>query len=175
MAGKLVTVCTFDMPMDAHLAKGLLEANGLTAFLADELTVGVAWHLSNAVGGIKLQVAESDVEHAANILASREDSSIDAEEGLAGLGEIDESDGELPSSAGDKIVDRAVRAALLGLILFPFFPLYFYSLWQLGRLAFSGQTVSPHKRRRMRLAVILNLPMLVILGVGVLWLVQMFS
>ena len=59
MAGKMVTVATFDMPTEAHLAKGLLEANGLAAFLADELTVGVAWHLSNAVGGIKLQVAET--------------------------------------------------------------------------------------------------------------------
>ncbi len=174
MAGKLVTVDTFDMPTEAHLAKGLLEANGLTAFLADELTVGVAWHLSNAVGGIKLQVAEADVEHAARILEAREDTSINAEEGPADLAEIDESEGELHSSTGDKIVDRAVRAALLGLILFPFFPLYFYSLWLLGRLLFSSEKVSPHKRRRIRLAVILNLPMLVILCVVVLWFVQRF-
>ena len=70
MEGKLVPVDTFDMPTEAHLAKGLLEANGLTAFLADELTVGVAWHLSNAVGGIKLQVPETDVERATGILAA---------------------------------------------------------------------------------------------------------
>ena len=174
MEGKLVTVDTFDMPTEAHLAKGLLEANGLTAFLADELTVGVAWHLSNAVGGIKLQVPETDVERATGILAAREDSSIDAEEGLADLPETEESENELPSSAGDNAVDRALRAALLGLIIFPFFPLYFYSLWLLGRLLFSGEKVSPHKRRRMRLAVLLNLPMLVILCVVVLWLVQRF-
>ena len=174
MAGKLVTVDTFDMPTEAHLAKGLLEANGLTAFLADELTVGVAWHLSNAVGGIKLQVAETDVERAINILAGREDSSIDAEERLADLPETEGSENEPASSAGDRTVDRAVRAALLGLILFPFFPLYFYSLWLLGRLTFSSVKVSPHKRRRMRLAILLNLPMLVFLGVAVIWLAQKF-
>ena len=174
MAGKLVTVGTFDMPTEAHLAKGLLEANGLTAFLADELTVGVAWHLSNAVGGIKLQVPETDVERATGILAAREDPSIDAEEGLSNLPEMEESEYEPLPSASDKAVDRALRAALLGLILFPFFPLYFYSLWLLGRLLFSGEKVSHHKRRRMRLAVLLNLPMFVILGVVVQWIVQRF-
>jgi hypothetical protein len=174
MAGKLVTVGTFDMPTEAHLAKGLLEANGLETFLADELTVGVAWHLSNALGGIKLQVPETDVERATGILAAREDASLDAEEGIAELPEIEESEGDPPSSASDKAVDRALRAALLGLILFPFFPLYFYSLWLLGRLLFSSEKVSHHKRRRMRLALLLNLPMLVFLGVAVLWLVQRF-
>ncbi len=174
MAGKMVTVATFDMPTEAHLAKGLLEANGLTAFLADELTVGVAWHLSNAIGGIKLQVAENDVERATGILATREDRSIETGTELTNVAEMEESEDEPPPSAGDNAVDRAVRAALLGLILFPFFPLYFYSLWLLGRLTFSSEKVSPHKRRRMRLAVLLNLPMLVFLGVAVLWLIQKF-
>ena len=88
MAGKMVTVATFDMPTEAHLAKGLLEANGLTAFLADELTVGVAWHLSNAIGGIKLQVAENDVERATGILATREDPSYRRRR--TGLGDLPE-------------------------------------------------------------------------------------
>ena len=174
MGGKLVTVGTFDMPTEAHLAKGLLEANGLETFLADELTVGVAWHLSNALGGIKLQVPETDVERATGILAAREDSSIDAEEGLSNLPEMEESENEPLPSASDKAVDRALRAALLGLILFPFLPLYLYSLWLLGRLMFSKEKVSHHKRWRRRLAVLLNLPMLVVLGGGVLWLVQRF-
>ena len=171
MEGKLVTVATFDMPTEAHLAKGLLEANGLAAFLADELTVGVAWHLSNAIGGIKLQVPETDVERATGILAAREDSSINAEDGFVDLPEAEESEIEPPSSEADKTVDRAVRAALLGLLLLP---LQLYSLWLLGRLTLSNQKVSPNKRRRIRLAVVLNLPMLVILGVAFLWLVQRF-
>ena len=171
MEDKLVTVDTYDMPMEAHLAKGLLEAHGLTTFLADELTVGVAWHLSNAIGGIKLQVPETDAARAASILAAREDSSIDAEEGLADLSEVEESESEPPTSKADKTVDRAVRAALLGLLLLP---LQLYSLWLLGRLTLSNQKVSPNKHRRIRLAIVLNLPMLVILGVVVLWLAQRF-
>ncbi len=169
MAGKLVTVGTFDMATEAHLAKGLLEANGLTAFLADELTVGVAWHLSNAVGGIKLQVSENDVERAANILAGREDLSADAEDRVADDTGIEESESEPCPSAGDKTVDRALRAALLGLILLP---LQLYSLWMLGRLAFSGEKVSHQKRRRVRLALLLNLPMFVIMGGVIVWLLQ---
>ena len=54
MTEELVTIATFQMPTEAHLAKSALEANGMNAFLADELTVGVAWHLSNAFGGVKL-------------------------------------------------------------------------------------------------------------------------
>ena len=171
MEDKLVTVSTYDMPTEAHLAKGLLEANGLTAFLADELTVGVAWHLSNAIGGIKLQVPETDVERAASILAAREDPSIVAEDGLGDLPEVEESEADSPLSTADKTVDRAVRAALLGLLL-P--PLQLYSLWMLGRLTLSNQKVSLNKHRRIRLAIVLNLPMLVILGVAFLWVVQRF-
>ncbi|MDE0297753.1 MAG: DUF2007 domain-containing protein [Candidatus Poribacteria bacterium] len=170
MDEKLVTVSTFDMPTEAHLAKGLLEANGLTAFLADELTVGVAWHLSNAIGGIKLQVVETDVERAASILEAREDPSIDSEDKIANF-PAEESESQSYSSEADKTVDRAVRAALLGLILLP---LQLYSLWLLGRLAFSRQNIITRKRRRIYLAVVLNLPMLVFLSVGIQWLLQRF-
>ena len=63
MPDKLVTVATFSAPMSAHIARNQLEAAGILAFLADEATVGTAWHLGTAVGGIKLQVVDSDAEH----------------------------------------------------------------------------------------------------------------
>ena len=68
MAERLVTVRSFWTEVEAHLAKNRLEAEGIPAFLADETTVSTAWHLGNAVGGVKLQVAEPDAERATVVL-----------------------------------------------------------------------------------------------------------
>jgi hypothetical protein len=149
MTEKLVTVATFQMPTDASLAKSVLEANGLTAFLADELTVGVAWHLSNALGGIKLQVAEPDVEQAIAFLQEPDIAPIDVEEGFTDVSEIEEA------------VNRALRAALFGIIVLP---LQLYSLWLLGGLLFSSWKLSYNERWKAFLAAALDLPMLFILG-----------
>jgi hypothetical protein len=51
-----VTVATFTNSLEANLAKQHLEAGGVRCFLRDESTVDVAWHLSVAVGWIKLPV-----------------------------------------------------------------------------------------------------------------------
>jgi hypothetical protein len=66
---KLVTVARFTFPHQAHAAKVSLEAEGIPVFLADELTVTMDWFLSNAVGGIKVQVPEEAAERAQEILA----------------------------------------------------------------------------------------------------------
>ena len=68
---KLVTVASFSAAYEAHLAKGLLESNGIAAFVADDHFVSTYWFLSNAVGGVKVQVAETDVEEALRVLDRR--------------------------------------------------------------------------------------------------------
>ena len=73
MPEKFLTVATFDTPFQASLAKNRLEAEGIAAYLLGESTVGWFWYLSNAVGGIKLQVAEADLERAGEILAAARD------------------------------------------------------------------------------------------------------
>jgi hypothetical protein len=69
MADRLATIATFTTPFDAQLAKGRLEAEGITVFLSDEMTVGMVWGLGTALGWIKLQVAESDAARAEMILS----------------------------------------------------------------------------------------------------------
>lgn len=71
MPEKLVTLTTFSSPVEAQMAKNLLEAHGIVAYLADEETVGMYWLLGNAIGGVKLQVADSDLERAADTLETR--------------------------------------------------------------------------------------------------------
>lgn len=65
----LVTICTFSQPYQAELAKAHLEAEGIPAFLSDEYLVSINWLYSNAVGGVRLKVAEPDVEAARKILS----------------------------------------------------------------------------------------------------------
>ncbi len=68
MPERLVTIATFDNPFKAHLVKSRLESSGIECFLSDEFVVTVNWLYSNAVGGVKLQVRESDLERASEIL-----------------------------------------------------------------------------------------------------------
>jgi len=56
-----------DIP-EALLAKGKLESAGIRCVLADGNLVRMDWLLSNAIGGIRLQVAEPDVEAAKALL-----------------------------------------------------------------------------------------------------------
>ena len=50
------------------MARGLLEEAGIRCWLKDENTVTIDPILTNAVGGIKLMVVESQAERAASIL-----------------------------------------------------------------------------------------------------------
>jgi hypothetical protein len=64
----LVTVCTYNTSMEAHFARMTLENAGIPCVILDE---GInAWypHLTTAVGGIRLQVLETDAEAAAREL-----------------------------------------------------------------------------------------------------------
>jgi len=65
---RFVTVATFQYPHQAHVIKSKLESQGIAVFLKDELTVQAYNFLSNAVGGIKLQISESDYEKAYPLL-----------------------------------------------------------------------------------------------------------
>jgi hypothetical protein len=67
----LVTVATFDSLPQAELARSLLDEEGIRSFLADAETVNMAWYISGAVGGVKLQVAKSDFLKAERILNSK--------------------------------------------------------------------------------------------------------
>ncbi len=65
----MVTIATFDFVTDAEIARGRLLAEGIRSELVDQHLVQTDWLYSIAVGGIKLQVAEADVEQALSVLA----------------------------------------------------------------------------------------------------------
>lgn len=64
----LVTIARFSSYFDAHVIKGRLEAEDIVCFLTDEHQVTINPMYDIALGGIKLKVAENDVELAKEIL-----------------------------------------------------------------------------------------------------------
>lgn len=67
-SGELITVAQFRDLHEAHLARGLLESEGLRVFLADENLVNVNWLYSNLAGGVRLQVPEEEEGRARELL-----------------------------------------------------------------------------------------------------------
>ncbi len=68
MDDDLVTIASFSFIHEAELARSSLESEGIPAFVADANIVGINWLLSNAVGGVKLQVRRCDLDLAKEIL-----------------------------------------------------------------------------------------------------------
>jgi transposase-like protein len=66
-AEPLVTVAALDTPVKASIVASRIEAEGIPCYLADAETVAVYGLLSNALGGVKVQVRRSDAARAAEI------------------------------------------------------------------------------------------------------------
>ncbi len=66
----LITIANFPYPIDANLAKSRLEAEGIDCVLTNEHIAGMNWYWPLAIGGVGLQVRESDAERAVEILES---------------------------------------------------------------------------------------------------------
>ena len=77
----LVTVSTYSFPYEAHIAKAKLDAEGIPAFVADEHTINMQWLFSNAMGGVKLQVPQTFVERALDILSEDDEAALLQQQG----------------------------------------------------------------------------------------------
>jgi Flp pilus assembly protein TadD len=64
----LTTIVSSNYPVNLHILKGRLEAEGIPAFIADEEVITLYWLYATALGGAKLQVWRQDAERAAGIL-----------------------------------------------------------------------------------------------------------
>lgn len=68
MGEKIVTVYSYTTTAEANLYRTVLEAQGIPAFVADENLIGINFLYSLALGGVRLQVLESDLEAVREIL-----------------------------------------------------------------------------------------------------------
>lgn len=85
MQPKLVTLAAFNMPHQAHLAKSLLEAAGIPAFIRDEHLISINPLYSPALGGVKVQVPDVHLKEAREILDSTPTVELTDEEALSAI------------------------------------------------------------------------------------------
>ncbi|HTO36420.1 MAG TPA: DUF2007 domain-containing protein [Flavobacterium sp.] len=64
----MITIARFQYTSEAIIIQGRIETEGIRTFLADSLTIDTDPLVSNAIGGVKLQVWEEDIEKAKAIL-----------------------------------------------------------------------------------------------------------
>jgi Putative prokaryotic signal transducing protein len=146
------TLLRFTTVHEAEIARGALEAHDIPVQLLDTQMVGVADYLSNAIGGVRLQVPAEEEHNALRVLST-----------LGGAEEWDEEDAddeedddeeELPEeavNAADALARRAMVAALAGIFI-PFV-LHLYSVVILAQFARLGIPASPKGRRHVLVAV----------------------
>jgi hypothetical protein len=181
-SSELVTVATFDDPVSASFALNRLKNAGLPAVLSDENAVSMDWLLSNAIGGIKVQVNPKDAQAARCLLEQHEpltaadDAAAAAEPGdgeaaddeLTGLfidrpgqdvsvddapeNTDDDMADERPLTERERNADRALRGAILGIVVPLIQPYVLYLLYRVFDCDDSLDAV--HKRRATAAGVI---------------------
>jgi hypothetical protein len=167
MSSELVTVATFNDPVEAAMARNYLESGGVHAFLLDEETVATTWGSGTAVSGIKLQVNAANAEQAEVLLDELPGHDADDEpadmpvtafataETMEELREEEEA-----SNPKNDAVDRIFRATVAGLVIWP---LQFPALWMLMNLNTIEGEVSADRRWKVWASVFLNLPLLTLI------------
>ncbi len=130
-------VAAFDTVLEAEMARGRLETDGIAARIVDGNTVGIATHLSMALGGAKVVVCQNDLEAARAILFSPSTfEDLDAA-AMASAPPQDLDAGARAEAAAlapagpDAAALRALKAAVIGLVFLP--PVG--HLWSLALLA----------------------------------------
>lgn len=76
MSEKFLTVAVFTYSSEAIIIQGRLEAEGIQTFLKDATTIDADPLVSNAIGGVKLQIFAEDEAKAKDVLNSISDFSL---------------------------------------------------------------------------------------------------
>jgi len=126
-----ITIITFTQPHEAHFAKGLLESEGIETIIRDELTAQVNNFYSNAIGGVKLDVKESDGANAISILKAGgyiEESTPDYDKNIEIIESYTATDKSIcPFCQSDNIAKKKVVNPIMVLLYFllgAFFPIF---------------------------------------------------
>lgn len=154
-AGDLVTVATFDSLIEAQLAQARLETAGLRSQLADAQLIAMDWVLSNAVGGIKLQVLGVDAPAALRALAEPADTPLPEN-----FDDLPDDEYDEPPNEREVAAERTAKAAILGLLLWP---VQFYTALLLLGVWSSPLPLRPEYRGKAVAAACLALPFVVVM------------
>jgi len=115
----LVTIASFGTGLQADILASRLEADGIECFIADAETIGANGLLAGAVGGVKVQVRESQRTRAAAILETTTSRTVAPPCPRCGSREVQRK--------GLSLLVGALIAVTLG-VLALFFPVYWTCL-----------------------------------------------
>ena len=158
---EIVTLVRLGELPAAQILCGRLESEGIESFIPDEIMAAQAWHLNRAIGGIRVQVRQADLERARQILehpglgdeagvaANLENQSEPAPGQLVGKDHGD--DGSI--SPGDRAAYRSMRVALVSLWLMGL--VHPYSLLLAVR-ALGRKDITPWGRRRAFIGLLVS-------------------
>lgn len=65
----LKTVASYTNPIEAHIVRGRLECEEILAFVSHEHHIWANWSLSQALGGVKIQVVSEHVDNAIAVIS----------------------------------------------------------------------------------------------------------
>lgn len=150
MLNSPITIKTFDNPLKAHLEMNRLFDAGIAATLSGENLVTTNWALSNAVGGILLQVPERDVARAMAILEAEPAWEIEPD---------DEAEPTLTKR--EEEAERAFRGSIIGVVC-P--PIQIYIFYLLLRVYLSDEELRGRHRSRAQWAAVINIPIMLVMG-----------
>ena len=170
MSDKLVTIGTFENMMLAAVARNKLDGAGIRSFLNDTETSSLLFGVG--INSVKLQVAEEDADRALDVLQVPEEE--DVPEGAftetAPEPDPEDMDPETPEdkeiaaqqaaevslarSPRDVLADRAFRATLVGLVLWP---VMLYAMALMWQVYISDEPLRPERRLKAIVAGVLCL------------------
>jgi hypothetical protein len=107
-------IATFPDLASAEVAKSVLEARDIPAWIPDANLAGLDWRMGTAIGGVRLQVDDQHAEAAAELLVAESPLEADSE-----TGELD-ADEVCPHCKSTHIgPDDQRRLKMLTLLFFP--------------------------------------------------------
>ncbi|MBA4030653.1 MAG: hypothetical protein C0478_07140 [Planctomyces sp.] len=186
MSHQLITIRTFWNEVEANIAASVLRRNGIEVYLSGGEIAAMNWSLTNAIGGIRLQVADHDVERSEKLLElAMADITGDEHPELDGRvpGEINDTDREQDGEEGESLdadpyvnyraskfdevltsreqtANRALKVATVGIL---FAPLQIYTAMLVYEVYKSKEQMSPRHARYAWVAVVISAVYLTIL------------
>lgn len=123
MENDFYTIAAFEYTAEAQVMKGKFESHGIAVFLKDEHTLDADPLISNAIGGVKLQVHIKDKEAAIALYKEIREYEVNR----------DGSRIVCPKCGEDKVLIAPPRKSLL-YMLFPFFEPTRYMCGECGEI-----------------------------------------